>query len=38
MQDQAQWNQWLVTLGGRYDRAKTSAQNRTSGTSDANIF
>ncbi|MCA7013177.1 ferrichrome porin FhuA [Dickeya dadantii] len=36
VQDQAQWNQWLVTLGGRYDRAKTSAQNRTSGTTDAN--
>lgn len=27
-QDQAQWRRWVVTLGGRYDWAMTSAFNR----------
>lgn len=34
VQEQREWNQWLLTLGGRYDWAKTSAYNRdTSSTS-----
>lgn len=34
VQEQGEWNQWLLTLGGRYDWAKTSAYNRdTSSTS-----
>ncbi|VEA67643.1 Ferric hydroxamate uptake [Serratia plymuthica] len=28
VQEQGEWNQWLLTLGGRYDWAKTSANNR----------
>ncbi|WP_105633935.1 ferrichrome porin FhuA [Cronobacter dublinensis] len=30
-QDQAQWNKWVMTLGGRYDFAKTSTYTRSSG-------
>ncbi|WON77896.1 ferrichrome porin FhuA [Serratia sp. UGAL515B_01] len=33
-QEQGQWNQWLLTLGGRYDRAKTSAYNRNKNATD----
>lgn len=29
VQEQGEWNQWLLTLGSRYDWAKTSAYNRT---------
>ncbi|PIJ49801.1 ferrichrome porin FhuA [Erwinia sp. OLTSP20] len=29
-QDQMEWNRWVLTLGGRYDYAMTSALNRTS--------
>ncbi|AIR02823.1 ferrichrome ABC transporter [Pluralibacter gergoviae] len=28
IQDQAEWDKWLLTLGGRYDFAKTSVQTR----------
>lgn len=28
VQEQGEWNQWVLTLGGRYDWAKTSANNR----------
>ncbi|EMH7334665.1 ferrichrome porin FhuA [Serratia marcescens] len=31
LQEQGEWNQWLLTLGGRYDWAKTSANNRVLG-------
>ncbi|YCI28484.1 ferrichrome porin FhuA [Erwinia sp. PK3-005] len=31
-QDQMEWNRWVLTLGGRYDFAKTSANNRFEGT------
>ncbi|EOT1172766.1 ferrichrome porin FhuA [Cronobacter dublinensis] len=31
VQDQAQWNKWVMTLGGRYDFAKTSTYTRSSG-------
>jgi iron complex outermembrane receptor protein len=31
-QDQMEWNRWVLTLGGRYDFAKTSANNRFSNT------
>lgn len=31
VQEQGEWNQWLLTLGGRYDWAKTSANNRVLG-------
>ncbi|MGD8164708.1 ferrichrome porin FhuA [Pantoea sp. FN0307] len=31
-QDQMEWNRWVLTLGGRYDFAKTSANNRFAGT------
>ncbi|CAI0819463.1 ferrichrome porin FhuA [Serratia quinivorans] len=34
VQEQGEWNQWLLTLGGRYDWAKTSANNRNLGTTD----
>ena len=34
VQEQGEWNQWLLTLGGRYDWAKTSAYNRNAGTTD----
>ncbi|MBU9848370.1 ferrichrome porin FhuA [Rahnella ecdela] len=29
VQDQAEWNQWILTLGGRYDFAKSSTFTRT---------
>lgn len=32
MQDQAEWNKFVLTLGGRYDFAKTSTFTRSSGT------
>jgi iron complex outermembrane receptor protein len=32
MQDQAEWNRFVLTLGGRYDFAKTSTFTRSSGT------
>jgi len=31
-QDQAEWNNWILTLGGRYDFAKTSTLTRGSNT------
>ncbi|WP_455817710.1 ferrichrome porin FhuA [Pseudomonas cerasi] len=31
-QDQMEWNRWVLTLGGRYDFAKTSAFNRSAAT------
>lgn len=31
-QDQAEWDKWVLTMGGRYDFAKTSAFNRNNGT------
>ncbi|MGV8926044.1 MAG: ferrichrome porin FhuA [Ewingella sp.] len=31
-QDQAEWNHWILTLGGRYDFAKTSTLSRSLGT------
>ncbi|EJG0604152.1 ferrichrome porin FhuA [Cronobacter sakazakii] len=31
VQDQAEWNKWVMTLGGRYDFAKTSTYTRSSG-------
>ncbi|MCO7256379.1 ferrichrome porin FhuA [Dickeya oryzae] len=30
LQDQAEWNRWVLTLGGRYDWAKTDTVNRLS--------
>ncbi|PKE32747.1 ferrichrome porin FhuA [Rahnella sp. AA] len=33
VQDQAEWNQWILTLGGRYDFAKSSTFTRSSNTS-----
>lgn len=30
IQDQAEWDKWVLTLGGRYDFAKTSAYTRSS--------
>lgn len=30
VQDQAEWNKWILTLGGRYDFAKTSTFTRSS--------
>ncbi|WP_058912320.1 ferrichrome porin FhuA [Entomohabitans teleogrylli] len=32
VQDQAEWNSWVLTLGGRYDFAKTSTFTRASAT------
>lgn len=32
VQDQAEWNKWVLTLGGRYDFAKTSTFNRSTNT------
>ncbi|WAT00124.1 ferrichrome porin FhuA [Rouxiella chamberiensis] len=32
LQDQAEWNHWILTAGGRYDIAKTSTLTRTTGT------
>ena len=34
VQDQAEWNHWLLTLGGRYDFAKTTVLTRSSGATD----
>ena len=31
-QDQAEWNHWVLTLGGRYDFAKTSTYTRSTGS------
>lgn len=31
-QDQAQWNNWVLTLGGRYDWAEQTSLNRSTGT------
>ncbi|MFW0764253.1 ferrichrome porin FhuA [Trabulsiella odontotermitis] len=31
-QDQAEWNKWVLTLGGRYDFAKTSTLTRSTNT------
>lgn len=31
-QDQAEWDKWVMTLGGRYDFAKTSTLTRASAT------
>jgi len=31
-QDQAEWNQWILTLGGRYDFAKNSTLSRSTGS------
>ena len=37
VQDQAEWNKWVLTLGGRYDFTKTSTFTRTSNsTSEVN--
>lgn len=36
VQDQAEWNQWVLTVGGRYDRAKTEATNSDTGATDEN--
>jgi len=33
-QDQAEWNQWILTLGGRYDFSNNSVLTRTTGTTD----
>lgn len=33
LQDQAQWNNWLLSLGGRFDYAKTDVHNLASDTS-----
>lgn len=35
-QDQAEWNKWVLTLGGRYDYAKTSVLTRSTGKTDMN--
>ncbi|MEJ5073164.1 ferrichrome porin FhuA [Enterobacter ludwigii] len=32
VQDQAEWDKWVLTLGGRYDFAKTSTLTRSSNT------
>ncbi|MDV5138871.1 MULTISPECIES: ferrichrome porin FhuA [Yersiniaceae] len=34
VQDQAEWNHWLLTLGGRYDFAKSTVLTRSSGATD----
>ncbi|SPW48130.1 ferrichrome outer membrane transporter [Escherichia coli] len=34
VQDQAQWDKVLVTLGGRYDWADQESLNRVAGTTD----
>lgn len=34
VQDQAEWNHWLLTLGGRYDFAKSTVLTRSSNTTD----
>ncbi len=33
-QDQAEWNQWILTLGGRYDFSKNSVLTRSSNVTD----
>ncbi|MBA0037211.1 ferrichrome porin FhuA [Pantoea sp. BIGb0393] len=33
-QDQMEWNKWVLTLGGRYDYAMTSAFNRNTGVEE----
>ncbi len=33
-QDQIEWDRWVLTLGGRYDYAMTSVQDRVAGTTD----
>ncbi|MBK4770315.1 MAG: ferrichrome porin FhuA [Pantoea sp. Morm] len=35
-QDQMEWNRWVLTLGGRYDYAMTSALNRNGDVEDKN--
>ncbi|KNC14254.1 ferrichrome transporter [Pantoea sp. RIT-PI-b] len=35
-QDQMEWNRWVLTLGGRYDYAMTSALNRNGNTEEKN--
>ncbi|MEX3021181.1 ferrichrome porin FhuA [Kluyvera sp. STS39-E] len=35
-QDQMEWDKWVLTLGGRYDYAKTSTLTRTTGTEAMN--
>lgn len=35
-QDQAEWDKWVLTLGGRYDFLKTSTFNRSSDSRDLN--
>ncbi|NDJ58859.1 ferrichrome porin FhuA [Enterobacteriaceae bacterium 4M9] len=35
VQDQAEWNQWVMTLGGRYDFAKSSVHTRKTSYADA---
>ncbi|WP_336778400.1 ferrichrome porin FhuA [Pantoea sp. USHLN256] len=35
-QDQMDWNRWVLTLGGRYDYAMTSALNRNGNTEEKN--
>ncbi|TCW12772.1 iron complex outermembrane receptor protein [Raoultella sp. BIGb0138] len=34
LQDQVEWNKWVLTLGGRYDFAKTSTLTRASNSTD----
>lgn len=36
VQDQAEWDRWVLTAGGRYDRAKTEATNSDTGSTDKN--
>ncbi|NMP27807.1 ferrichrome porin FhuA [Rahnella sp. SAP-1] len=36
MQDQAEWQHWILTAGGRYDIAKTSTLTRSSGDTAEN--
>lgn len=35
-QDQMEWNRWVLTLGGRYDYAMTSALNRNGNSEEKN--
>ncbi len=35
VQDQAEWNKWVMTLGGRYDFAKSSVHTRKTSYADA---
>ncbi|MGC6617703.1 TonB-dependent receptor domain-containing protein, partial [Escherichia coli] len=34
IQDQSEWNKWVLTLGGRYDFAKTSTYTRSTSSLD----